>query len=605
MNKIRFTCVLILCLIATLYLRAQPPAKPAKSPSPTPAPAKKCEAQLARLLIDQLAADSKSIPETDKRINVLIRVADFMWVPDVESARPLFAEAFQIARDRYKEKGPESSIGKGGIVNVQPDYRFHVIRAIAKRDSKWARQLTEIVLKDKQEEAEDAKKNPWEKNREVGEMIQLALALLDTDEASAFIFLRRAMQFPLEQHWIYPLYTVFEKKGASVADQLYFELLNNYSGAEPSKLLSLSMYPFAANRMIGLAKSNMMTSVPPGLTPNRILQRQFLTIFLRRVNSMTDETANKPAMGTITESAYAFGALNEIEPIVLQNFPEMLELFAQSRATAIGLMTDKSRDAVAAGEKRNKASLRSFEEKIKELEEAEGEGKLTDAMIAGLVMGILKEEHFEMFESWLEKIQDENVRNPSIEYFYFSRSKLAVKEKRFDDARIYADKIGKIEHRAVLYLEIADAKIKDPATRFDALDSLNEVYKMAQRSPDTVEKAQVYLGLASAYEGLDHLNALDALSNAVKTSGKLNAPDLFKTYMSQQIVGKDFAMFASYSVPGFDINGAFYKISNNDFHGTLTQAEGFADKYLRTLAVLAVVKDCEKTMKPAPKPKAK
>jgi hypothetical protein len=349
--------------------------------------------------------------------------------------------------------------------------------------------------------------------------------------------------------------------------------------------------------MIGLGKSNMWTSVPPPLSPNQNLQRQFLSVFLRRVSTLTPETAGQATIWAYAESASAFAAIREIEPIILQQFPELTELFVQARNNITGLLTAESRDAVADGEKRNTNSLLSFEEKIKNLEKADEEGKLTDYMIANMIMGLKTEEQFETLESWLDKIRDEKVREQSLEYFYFSRSKLATKESRFEDARIYADKVAKIQHRAVLYFDVAEAKIKDPSTKFESLDSLNEVYKMAQKSPDTVEKAQVFLGLAFVYEGVDHLNALDSLSNAVKTAGKLNAPNLFTGVIMQQISGKSFSIFAGYSVPGFDINRTFYDLSNKDFQGTLTQAEGFTDRYLRTLAVLAVVKDCEKNMK--------
>lgn len=583
-----------------ILIAAQTP-KPVKSPA-LPL-AKKCEAQLARLLVDQLASESRSIAETDKRVNVLIKVADFLWVPDIESARPLFAEAFQLARDRYNEKGFESTTGKSGLVTTKPDFRFQVIRAIAKRDAKWARTLTEIVLKDKQDEADEAKRKPHEKDREIGDMIQLALALIETDQASALVFLRRAMQYPLGQDWIYALYNIAEKN-VPLADQLYMELLNNYSGAPPSRILFLSFYPFAAPRMIGLGKSNIGTSVPAGLSPNPGLQRQFLTVFLRRLAGLSAETAGQiSAVSNIPESAYAYAALREIEPMILQQVPDLTDLFARARTMVAALMTPESRDAAGEGEKRNNQSLSSFEEKLKNLEKAEEEGKLTDSMIAGMIMSLTKEEQFEALEPWLDKIRDEGVRDQSFAYFYFTRSKLATKEGRFDDAREYAEKIEKIEHRAVLFFDIAEAKMKEPMTKLDSLDSLNEVYKLAEKSPDTVEKAQVFLGLAFVYEGVDHANALDSLSNAIKVAGKLNSPNLFTGSLMQQITGKNFSIFSSYSVPGFDITGTFYKLSNNDFQGTLTQAEGFTDKYLRTLAVLAVVKDCEKSMKPAVKPK--
>jgi hypothetical protein len=112
------------------------------------------------------------------------------------------------------------------------------------------------------------------------------------------------------------------------------------------------------------------------------------------------------------------------------------------------------------------------------------------------------------------------------------------------------------------------------------------------------------LGLAFLYEKVDHFNAIDAVSAAIKTANKLENPNLFTSFMTQQIVLKDFASYIGYEVPGFDINRTFYEISQKDFQGAIAQAESFSDKYLRTLAVLASVKDCEKIETPV-KPKAK
>jgi hypothetical protein len=128
---------------------------------------------------------------------------------------------------------------------------------------------------------------------------------------------------------------------------------------------------------------------------------------------------------------------------------------------------------------------------------------------------------------------------------------------------------------------------------------------MAQKAPETVEKAQVLLGLAYMYEKIDHSNALDSLSNSIKTANKLENPDLFTSFMSHQIIGKDFAVFIGYDVPGFNISETFGEISKADFQNSVQQAEGFTDKYLRTLAILASVKDCENEKPTKAKPKAK
>jgi len=72
-------------------------------------PLKECNALLARQLVEQQADASKSVEETDKRINILLRVADFLWIADEETARKYFAEAFQIANEPFREKGVEKT----------------------------------------------------------------------------------------------------------------------------------------------------------------------------------------------------------------------------------------------------------------------------------------------------------------------------------------------------------------------------------------------------------------------------------------------------------------------------------------------------------------
>jgi hypothetical protein len=99
-------------------------------------------------------------------------------------------------------------------------------------------------------------------------------------------------------------------------------------------------------------------------------------------------------------------------------------------------------------------------------------------------------------------------------------------------------------------------------------------------------------------------SALDALSEAAKTANKLENPDLFTNSTSHQIIGKGFAYYIGYDVPGFDVSETFGGISKTDFQGALLQAENFTDRYIRTLAVLASVKDCESVKPIKAKPKA-
>lgn len=573
--------------ISVLFVNAQIAAKK---------PIKQCNAQLARQIVEQQVDFSKTVEETDRRVNVLIRVADYLWTSDQDSARRYFADAFRIAQDRFREKGFEKKESKSFYM-PQPDYRFDVIKAIAKRDSEWAKKLAEEVLKEFDEDKEKDKRDNFNKDREASELLGIAANMAKENPNLSLALARRVMRYPLSSNWYFSLYRMAEFN-QSLADQIYGEALLNYADAEVFRLLYLSAYPFGQDRIFGIEKNSLGVGIPANFVANSNLKRQFILALLRRVMKLTPESTDKSLQTSTPESAVAVLALNELEPIILRQFPDLMTAFSEAKVFTSSIVSNEIMDAAKKRDELGKSYNRPFAEQLKEAEKSEGEGKLRDFQIFQLISSAKKEEDYKQAETWLDKIVEEAPRLSTKNYFYFKRSKLATTEARFDDAQKFADKIVQIEHRAVVYFDIAEAKQKNTATRLESLDSLSEIYKLAQKSPDSTEKAQVLLGLAFMYEKVDHFNALDALSGAIKTANKLENPNLLTSFMSQQIIGKDFASYIGYDVPGFDINRTFYEISQKDFQGAIAQAESFSDKYLRTLAILAAVKDCEKNDKP-------
>ncbi len=558
---------------------------------------KECNALLARQLVEQQADESKSVAETDKRVNILLRVADFLWLADEPTARKYFAEAFQIARDRFREKGVEKSESKEGLLMQQPDYRFNVISAIAKRDADWAGKLSEIMLKEYDEDAEKDKRNANDKDNEVEELISLAAQTAKDNPQLSLTLARRAMRYQLVRRWTYSLYQM-ASNNKPIADQVYSELLNRNGNTEVYRLLYLSAYPFGSGRILGVEKYSMGMSVPATFSPNHNLQRQFITTLLRRVIRLTPESTSK-SVQNIPETAIAVMALNDLEPIIVNRFPDLAQTFSQAKIHADSVVEGSALASAKRNDEAGKKFNRSFDEILEEVEKADSVGKLGDNQVFQLVNAAKTDENYKRAETWLDKIKDEITREGTNNFFYFQRSKLATRENRYDDARKYALKVPKIEHRAVLFFDIAEAKMKEPMTKSESLDTLLEVYQTANKSPDTVEKAQVLLGLAFIYEKVDHFTALGALSEAIKTANKLDAPNLFTGSVTQIVKGKSFAHFSSYTVPGFELTETFYALSKNDFLNALTHSTNFSDKYLRTIAVLATVKDCEKNEKPA------
>ena len=592
MKHFRFLlAICLLSLVSNLFAQTTPNK-----------PVKQCNAQLARQLIEQQTDFSNIIGETDKRINVLIKVADFLWTSDEETARRYFADAFKFAQDLYHDKDIEKSENRS-LVSSQPDYRFKVITAIAGHDGQWAKRLTETVLKEFDEDKGKDKRDSFDQDREIQQLLGIAAKVAKDNPDLALSLARRVMRYSLTHFWYSSLFQIAENN-QPLADSIYSELLNNYSDTEVYRLLYLSAYPFGRARIFGIERYNLDSSLPANFSSNQNLERQFLTTLFRRISRLSHENTSKSILTETPELAVAVTALNELEPTVSQQFPELIQLFSQAKVQAISNVSIEVMDFANKRGETDRNFNNPFAEKLKDIEKADAEGKLTDYQIYKLALSARKEENFKAAENWLDKMQEEKARLDTVNYFYFKRSKLAVKERRFDEAKKYAEKIGKIEHRAVLYFDIAEAKLREPNTKYESLDALWEVYQMAAKAPDSVEKAQVLMGLANMYEKINHSNALDSLSLAVKTANTLNSHNLFSSSQIQQINGRNFGFSFVYDVPGFDINKTFYEVSRNDFLGALTWAESFTDRYVRALAVIAVVKDCEKSMKPV-QPKIK
>lgn len=566
-----------------------------------------CNNEFAKFLVDQQVAESRSITQTNKRVRILTRSADFLWKFDQPIARAYFTEAFKVATEHFAEKGFENKQEKGGLITFEPDYRFEVIRAIAKKDGEWAKRLIEQLLKDY--EKTNAERKGFDKNREIGSTIYIAQESVKTNPDLSWYLFRRIMRQPLDFHWMYALYGVAEAD-RKFADSLYGELLAVYRNETPRRLLFLGSYPFAQERRFGLDKYQYGTSVPPNFQPNFQLQQRFLDVFLARIATYSADPANlnkAPDEQYVPEPLYMLTALQELEPYIIERFPQMLQRFTEARAQANGMMTDAMRKTAAEREQQNAELGFTLDEKLEQLEKADSEGKLTDHMIVSLVTWTQKdltEEQFVKIEPWLDKIVEEGARIGTINYFWFERSKLAVKEKRFDNARKFSMKVPEPDHRAILWFDIAEAQLKDLNEAASVYQTLTEVGQAARRSENSIAKARVLLGLASLYEKVNHTFALDELSDAVKVLNRLEDPDILSTSIRRSITGKSFGFFISYAIPGYDMESTFRLLSKNDFDMPLSNARAIEDKYLRTLAVIAIAQNCIDRPKPKPATKA-
>ncbi|HVF31098.1 MAG TPA: hypothetical protein VNA22_09010 [Pyrinomonadaceae bacterium] len=566
-----------------------------------------CNDEYARFLVDQQVAESKSVQETDRRVRILIRAADFLWMYDQPTAREYFAEAFKVAGDRFNEKGFEKEELAKSSFRVHPDHRFEVIRAIMVKDGEWAKRLVDQLMKEYEKAAKE--RTGFDKTSELDDVIRMAVDSLKTNPELSRQLFRRAMQHPLDFHWMWaPLSAAATNR--QFADELYAELLANYANATPRRLLLLSAYPFASARIIGLEKYQFGAFVPESLQPNRNLQQRFIDTFLRRAISYAadPQNINAPAEeNRMPEPAYVMTALNELEPIIIRDFPSLIQRLSEARAQTNGLITEQLRKDVHDRETRNEELNYGFDRRLKQLEEAEAKGRLTDFMIVQLLTWGEKgksEEQFEVIEPWLDKIKEADARQGAINYFWFLRSQLAIREARYDDAEKFARKVPELEHRAILFFEIADKQLKNVNDAATVYSTLREVGRIAEQADNSVEKVRVLLALVNKYSKVNAVFAMQELSDAVRVLNGLEKPQVLSGYITRVIKGKDFSSTASFSMPGYDFETTFREISKNNFELSLSNAKSVDDKYLRALAVFAIAKNCAEAAKKKPAGKA-
>lgn len=580
----------LLILLAAVCLLVQS----VRSQAAVPEIAVACNEEFAKFLVDQQVGESRTVEETDKRIRILIRAADFLWKYDQPAARAHLTEAFKIAGDRFKEKGFEKRENKG-LTTVLPDYRFEVIKAVAAKDAEWAKVLIEQLLKEY--EKESASREGFDKNRELDDTLRIAVDSLKVNPELSRALFRRAMQHPLDFHWFWTMFSI-AAANRQLADDVYSELLTTYANATPRRLLFLSAYPFASERMLGIEKFQYGASVPEALTPNRNLQQRFIETFLRRAVSYASDPANAsaaPEEHRLPEPIYIATTLNELEPIVVQDFPFLIQRLSEARAQAAGMLDEKMRKDADARESRNEEMGWGFEKRLKELEKAEANGKLTDFMIVNLLTwgdNAKTAEQFKQIEPWLDKIKEPAACEGTINYFWFLRSKLAIKEGRIADAEKFAAKVPELEHRAILFFEIAEKQLKNVNDAATVYSTLREVGRLGEQAEDSTEKARVLLGLVNQYLKVNQVFAMQELADAVKVVNRIEKPDLLSDNTTRQIKGKNFAFFASFSMPGYGLENTFKEISKNNFELSLSNAKALEDKYFRTIAVLAIAKNC-------------
>jgi hypothetical protein len=584
-------------LLSCLALGQKTPGKPVSS---------LCGRDSAIQIIQEQIALTKTFDDLVKRITVLIRTADLLWPHDNAKSRAAFLEAFELASRDHKEKG-DGWRSQGKSLNFQiPDQRYNVITAIGKRDLAWSRKLSAQMLEDDTREAREKESTDPENSRRTNEkLLTLAGQLVSTDQPGAMSFASRSLHYSASL--ALPLF-LFKLAGINrtQADQFYEAALATYASRPMDEFLYLSSYPFANDREVGEMPAWMIYGLPQPFASNPRLERLFVEKLLARAQSVLGAPVEEVSTGgRFSDSAQMWLALTRLESQIQAALPDLAPAASQARGSLFPLLPQGSQKELGRIVAVKNEPL-SFDDAVdaaeKDTDPAARERRLA---LAVLDAGSLSKD-LDYVLRVADKITDSELRDQVVGLLYFFRAQRAISEKKLDEGRKLAEKVGELDRRAYLYLSIAEeflTQTKDP-TR--ALETLEDVSAAVKKAPSTIVTARAFLGLAHLFSKLDENRSIELLANAIACINRLEAPDFSLDYVLIKVEASDFGFYTGFAAPGFTPENVFREVGKQDFDGVFYQAANVSDKSLRALTTLALVEPClskKPSSTPARKPK--
>ncbi|HZH31028.1 MAG TPA: hypothetical protein VEY11_09725 [Pyrinomonadaceae bacterium] len=557
-----------------------------------------CDQQRALALVQQQAADARSFEKPLGQISVMTRAAELLWPYEQAAARAVFADAFQRATTHFLAKGDEAKHEGRGAMIILPDQRVVVMRAIARRDAEWARKLALEAAEDTRRAAE-TKSTPAPQVLGVQspgyKLLELATPLLAINQPVALELIRKSFAYPANVTQARLFYEL-AAANRTLADELAREAITTYARKGTTEDLSfVSVYAFGLPGAISPLTMMMHYTVPPGFEPNAALQELALKAYMARAETLLknpEQHAENPNKFW-PEPMQMLVALTTLESLAAERFPAYAERIAALKSNMHTANNEKEQQRAAEflQGRRDREKESKFDSLIEEIErEAKPEKK--ERLIANAAQVADTITQLEQVESLAQKIGESEARRQLSNWLNFKRAQLLVKEARLDEAKIVADTIDELDHRAILYFEIAREGIKKLEDKLRARQLLDEVATAAGKAPNTDVKARTLLGITHLLAEFDALRAAEVLSDAVKTINALDNPELSMGFILRRIEGKNFSVYSGYNIPGFNLENSFRELGPRDFDGALALARNLSDRTLRSTAILGLSSQC-------------
>jgi len=560
-----------------------------------------CTRDNALDIIKQQVDLTRTFNDSGRRIAVLIRAADLLWPHEQKRARAVFTEAFELAIENEKEAEQKGS--RSVLLRLQvPDQRHIVIRAVAKRDPAWAKELTRQMLKPDREAP--STRDSVSDVLTAARLLDSANKLIATDYGAALDLARASLNYPASSELTRFLYKLWEINHQE-ADQFYVQALTTYAERPMREFLYLQAYPFGWSELLNTPIFSFYPDMPGKFEPNQSLQRRFLETMLRRAQQALESPLDPadmyqdPTQGRLPGTVRILEGLVKLEPQVRASLPDLLPQLTDAREKIlVSLSVEQQKLFLQPGREAAAKPRQTFEERIGAAQKTTDVYE-RDEMIATAVLGSENESLERVIET-IDEISDPTLRAHLIEWHYFQRATAATQQKLFDEAERLAAKVDGKEIRAYLLNEIARALLTRGDGQTQAQELLEAAITDAKRAGVNIFAARALLTSSNLYAKIDLNRSIAVLGDAISSINRLDAPDFVSDDQALEKTPKRMAKGGRYKgeyrlrfyMPGLDPERAFREMAKMDFDTALAQSSALTDKYQRALSMLSIAEVC-------------
>ncbi len=569
-----------------------------------------CNRDDAIEMIKQQIDLTKTFKNSIQRITVLIRAADVLWPYEQDRARTVFTEAFELATENEKEneqKGPRSLILRLQI----PDQRYVVIRAVAKRDSAWAKELLRQML-DTEAGETSSTRNSFNDLLTVERLLDSANQMISADLNAAFDLARTSLNYPASGTLTRFLYRLAEVN-QQAADQFYAQALAAYGDKPMREFLYLQAYPFAWSETVNTPTFESYV-VPANFVANRSLQRLFVQVLLRRAQQALETPLDQgdnyrdPGGTVLPGTVHLLQGLIKLEPQVRESLPGLLPALTQTREKIlVSLSVDTQNLLMQPGREVSISQEKTFDEQIESAQKVPDVNQRDELIAMAVLSAASDTQSLAGVIQAIDKVSDSNLRIRLVEWIYFRRATAAVKDKNFEEAERLASQIEGEEQRAYLHLEIAKGLFNRNETQTHAREVLDEAITEAKKAGVTIFAARTLLTASKLYAKIDLGRAISLLTDAINCINRIEFPDFSRDNQTQikMVERKDRSGHypLRFYMPGLDPESMFREMAKIDFDTALSQSSALTDKLQRAISTLALADACLQQAQQQPKAK--